>query len=201
MSELVIKGYLKEFAERITKIEETQKKNSRTQDDEQRKEEEKAKAAFEHNKEFETFTASFKAKMELMQKALEKTQRVDDYLATMGGITKEEPSQLPPKFSILEADKFVEVGDPKQHLRQYLNFVKIKGLNEEQVLRAFSLSLAKSTSNWYYTLNVGQTKNLGVLVKFFIDQFSYNTMIDVTLSDVETTHQRENETFSEFLVQ
>jgi hypothetical protein len=30
--------------------------------------------------------------MELMQKALQKTQGVDDYLATIGGITKEEPS-------------------------------------------------------------------------------------------------------------
>jgi hypothetical protein len=92
------------------------------------------------------------------------------------------------------------VGDPKQHLRQYLNFVKIKGLNEQQVLQAFPLSLAGSASNWYYTLNVGQTKNWGELVEIFIDQFSYNTMIDVTLRDLETTRQRENETFSEFLV-
>jgi hypothetical protein len=85
--------------------------------------------------------------MELMQKALQKTQGVDDYLATMGGITKEEPSQLPPKFVILETDRFIGVGDPKQHLRQYLNFVKIKGLNEQQVLQAFPLSLARSASN------------------------------------------------------
>jgi hypothetical protein len=33
-----------------------------------------------------------------------------------------------------------------------------------------------------------------------MDQFSYNTMIDITLRDLETTHQRENETLSEFLV-
>jgi hypothetical protein len=31
-------------------------------------------------------------------------------------------------------------------------------------------------------------------------QFSYNTMIDVTLCDLEMTHQRDNETYSEFLV-
>ena len=31
-------------------------------------------------------------------------------------------------------------------------------------------------------------------------QFSYNTMIDVTLSDLEMTRQIDNETFSEFLV-
>ena len=65
-----------------------------------------------------------------MQKALQKTQGVDDYLATLGGITNETAMQLPPKFSILEANRFTGVGDPKQHLRQYLNFVKIKGLNE-----------------------------------------------------------------------
>ena len=72
--------------------------------------------------------------MELMQRALQKTQGVDDYLATMGGITKEESLQLPPKFSIPKTDRFIGVGDPKQHLRKYLNFVNIKGLNEQQVL-------------------------------------------------------------------
>jgi|UniRef100_A0A2N9FA45 hypothetical protein len=118
----------------------------------------------------------------------------------MGGITKEEVSQLPPKFVIPEIDRFTRVGDPKQHLRQYLNFVKIKGLNEQQVLQAFLLSLAGSASNWYYALNMGQTKNWGELVEIFIDQFSYNTMINVTLCDLETTRQKENETFSEFLV-
>ena len=47
---------------------------------------------------------------------------------------------------------------------------------------------------------MGQTKNWGELVEIFIDQFSYNIMIDVTLRDLETTHQRKNETFSKFLV-
>jgi hypothetical protein len=82
-----------------------------------------------------------------MQKALQKTQGVDDYLVTIGDITKEEPSQLPPNFVIPETDRFNGVGDPKQHLRQYLNFVKIKGLNEQQVLQAFSLSLTGLASN------------------------------------------------------
>ena len=155
MSETVIEGYLKEFAERLTKIEEAQKKNSRTEDEERRNEEDKAKAAFERNKELETFTENFKEEMELMQKALQKIQGVDDYLVTLGDITNETAVQLPPKFSILEANRFTEVGDPKQHLRQYLNFVKIKGLNKQQVLQEFPSSLARSTSNWYYTLNLG----------------------------------------------
>jgi hypothetical protein len=73
MSESVIKGYLKEFAERLAKIEEAQKKNSQIEDEERRNEEEKAKAAFKLNKEFKSFTENFKEKIELMQKALQKT--------------------------------------------------------------------------------------------------------------------------------
>jgi hypothetical protein len=75
MSESVIEGYLREFSERLTKIEEAQKKNSRTEDEERRNEEEKAKAAIERNKEFEAFTESFKEKMELMQKGTPKDPR------------------------------------------------------------------------------------------------------------------------------
>jgi hypothetical protein len=60
MFESVIERYLKEFAERLTKIEDAQKKNFLTEDEERRNEEEKAKAAFKRNKEFESFTKSFK---------------------------------------------------------------------------------------------------------------------------------------------
>uniref|UniRef100_A0A2N9IKX1 Uncharacterized protein n=1 Tax=Fagus sylvatica TaxID=28930 RepID=A0A2N9IKX1_FAGSY len=105
MFESVIEGYLKEFAERPAKIEEAQNKNSRTEDEERRNEEEKAKAAFERNKEFEAFIESFKEKMDIMQKALRKTQVVDDYFTTMGGITKEPALQFPPKFTIPEVDR------------------------------------------------------------------------------------------------
>jgi hypothetical protein len=76
-----------------------------------------------------------------------------------------------------------------------LNFVKIKGLNEQQVLQAFPPSLSEFASNWYYTLNMGQTKNWGDLVNLFLKQFIYNTIIDVTLRDLEKTRQ-----YSESLV-
>jgi hypothetical protein len=72
MSESVIKGYLREFSKRLTKIEEAQKKNSRIEDEERRNEEEKSKAAIERSKEFKVFTKSFKEKMEFKQKALQK---------------------------------------------------------------------------------------------------------------------------------
>ena len=178
---------LKEFTDRLTKIEEAQKRGLWREDEEGRNEKERAKATLECDNELESFTENFKEKMELMQKALQKTQGVDDYLISMGGITNEPAVQLPPKFVRPKTDRFIGICDPKQHLRQYLNFVKIKGLNEQQVLQAFPLSLSGSTLNWYYTLNVGQTKNSAELVDLFLKQFSYNTMIDVTLCGLKTT--------------
>jgi hypothetical protein len=52
MSESIslIKKYLKEFANRLTKIEEAQKKGSRREDEERRNEEERAKVALKRTK-------------------------------------------------------------------------------------------------------------------------------------------------------
>ena len=36
-------------------------------------------------------------------------------------------------------------------------------------------------------------------MKLFVDQFIFNTMIDVTLRDLETTKQRVRETFFEYM--
>ena len=45
----------------------------------------------------------------------------------------------------------------------------------------------------------GSTKVWHELVKLFVDQFIFNTMIDVTLRDLETTKQGVVETFSEYM--
>ena len=84
----------------------------------------------EKNKDYAKFTEEIKGKVDLMQQTLRKNQGFDDYLFSMGGIATELSMQLRPKFSIPEADKYNGSGDPKQHLRQYLSFVKMKGLNE-----------------------------------------------------------------------
>ena len=46
----------------------------------------------------------------------------------MGGIASELVIQLPSKFAIPETDKFTSTEDPKQHLLQYLSFVKMEGI-------------------------------------------------------------------------
>jgi len=75
----------------------------------------------------------------------------------------------------------------------------MKGLDEKQTLHAFPLSLMRGASRWYYSLDPSKTKVWNELVELFVDQFIFNTMIDVTLRDLETAKQGVGETFSEYM--
>ena len=72
----------------------------------------------------------------------------------------------------------------------------MEGLNERQVLYAFPLSLSRIAAEWYYTLDVEKTKVWKELINLFMNQFAYNTMVDVTIKDLEAMQQNNNETFS-----
>ena len=124
---------------------------------------------------------------------------MDDYLYNMGGVRSKASIALPPKFKIFDVEKFNGTRDPKQHIRRYLSIAEMKGLDEKQTLHAFPFSLTGSASRWYYNLDPSKTKVWNELVELFVDQFIFNTMIDVTLRDLETTKQGVGETFFEYM--
>ena len=105
---------------------------------------------------------------------------MDDYVYNMGGISSKTPIALPPKFKIADVEKFDGTRDSKQHVRRYLSIAKMKGLDEKQTKLAFPLSFMDGASRWYYSLDPNKTKVWNKLVEFFMDQFIFNTMIDVT---------------------
>ncbi|KAK9997813.1 hypothetical protein SO802_017416 [Lithocarpus litseifolius] len=100
---------------------------------------------------------------------------------------------------IFDAKKFDGTGDLNQHVRRYISKAEMKGLDEKQTLHAFPLTLTRGVSRWYYSLNPSKTKVWNELVELFMDQFIFNTMIDVTLRDLETTKQGVGETFFEYM--
>ena len=99
---------------------------------------------------------------------------MDDFLYTIGGLGSTTLAPLPSKFKISNIEKFDGSSDSRQHIQRYLGLVGMKGFNEKQALCAFPMS--------------------------FVDQFIFNTMIDMTLRDLGTTKQGFNETFSEFMM-
>ncbi|XP_057986706.1 uncharacterized protein LOC131171253 [Hevea brasiliensis] len=107
---------------------------------------------------------------------------------------------LPEKFKMPDLAKFDGTGDPKTHLRSYLIVMKITGLTKNKVTQFFSMSLEGVASSWYHGLEATVRKDWEELVRRFVQQYSYNTALDVTLRDLETTRQKPNETFSEYLL-
>ena len=197
---------LTRMGRRLTRLEESKFKKPphvEIHDDEEEDEEwnEKDEVEYERNKQFEKLTVetmAMREKMEKMQLVFCKVQGMDDYLYNMGGMSSKAPIILP-KFKISDAKKFNGTGDPKQHVRRYLSIAKMKGLDEKQTLHAFPLLLTGGASRWYYSLDPSKTKVQNELVGLFGDQFIFNTMIDVTLRDLETTKQGVGETFSEYM--
>ena len=124
---------------------------------------------------------------------------MDDYLYNIGGVSLKALIALPPKFKIFNAEKFDGTRDPKQHIRRYISIVEMKRLDEKQTLHAFSLSLTGGASRWYYSLDLSKIKVWNELVELFVDQFIFNSMIDMALRDLETTKQGVGETFSEYM--
>ena len=124
---------------------------------------------------------------------------MDDCLYNMGGISSKTPIALPPKFKISDVEKFDGTVDSKQHVRRYLSIAEMKGLDEKQTLHAFPLPLTRGASRWYYSHDPRKTKVWNELVELFVDQFIFNTMIDVTLRHLQTTKQDAEETFSEYM--
>ena len=142
---------------------------------------ERDKANYKRNKQFEKLTAdtmAMKEKMDKMQLAFRKAQGMDDCLYNIGGTSSQTPIALPPKFKIFDAENFDGTGHPKQHVRRYLSIAEMKRLGDK-TLHAFPLSLIGRSSKWYYSLDPSKTKVWNELVELFVDQFIFNTMIDV----------------------
>ncbi|KAJ9180871.1 hypothetical protein P3X46_009064 [Hevea brasiliensis] len=96
--------------------------------------------------------------------------------------------------------KFDGTGDPKTHISSYLIVMKTTGLTKNQVTQFFSMSLEGVASSWYHGLEATVRKEWKELVERFVQQYYYNTALDVTLRDLETTKQKRNETCSEYLL-
>ena len=128
---------------------------------------ERDKAEYERNKQFEKLVVdivAMKEKMDKMQLAFRKARGMRDCLYNMGGVGSKTPIALPSKFKISDVEKFNGTGDPKQHVRRYLSIVEMKGLDEKKSLHAFLLSLMGVTSKWYYSLDPTNTKVWNELV-------------------------------------
>ena len=110
---------------------------------------------------------------------------------------KDEP--LPDDFKLPNFAKFNGTGDPRVHLRQYATFMAATKLTESQIVQFFFTSLEEGPRAWFFDLEDEIKSDWLLLTQKFIKQYEYNTQLDITRRDLETTKQKPGESFSDYV--
>src|SRR5256884_3769214 len=111
----------------------------------------------------------------------------------------EDTSGRGPAERLHEPSKFDGDGDPVVHLNQYALISKLNRLPADFMLEWFSTSLQGAALQWYHTLEKSKKSSWRELSKAFLGQFSFNTMMNVGLRELENTTQGPNESFPDYL--
>lgn len=99
------------------------------------------------------------------------------------------PHLVTPKF-----DKYRDKGDPKAHIREfYIACIEV-AREESYLMRLFWKILGGQAMEWFSKLSLG-IKSCGELGEAFIQHFSYNIEIDVSVATLCNTKQKEGESF------
>ena len=137
-------------------------------------------------------------KVEALERTLKGIRRADDRVdvRTLSLFPK---ARIPLQFKMPELEKFDGTGCPKTHLKMYVRAMHPRGANDELLAQMFHESLVSSALKWFLALEESRTKTWEDVCNEFTNHYKYNTEVDVTRRDLETTKQAVNETFSSFI--
>src|SRR5256884_3079950 len=121
----------------------------------------------------------------------EKGYDLEEYTGDTSGRGPTEKLHKPAKF---DGD-----GDPVVHLNQYALIAKLNRLSPQFMLDWFSTSLQGPALIWYHSLDRSKKSSWVELSKAFLDHFSFNTAMNVGLRELETTVQKRDEPFIDYL--
>ena len=78
--------------------------------------------------------------------------RVVEATEVWDGFDSAPITPLPPKFRMLDMERYTGRGCPRTHLRIYSQLMRGMGLDEAQLIMLFPLSLSSVTQSWFATL-------------------------------------------------
>ena len=82
-------------------------------------------------------------------------------------------------------ERYSGVGCPRIHLKVYSTLMRAHGLDESQVIMLFPMSLSGIAQKWYVSLDISRRRTWDDLTQEFLQQFSFNTVIDVSQRELE----------------
>ena len=102
-------------------------------------------------------------------------------------------ASLPTKFRMPEIERYTGIGCPRIHLRLYSTVMRAHGLDEAQMIMLFPMFLSGAAQRWFTSLDVSRRRTWDDLAQEFLQQFAFNTVIDVSLRELEALRQRPDE--------
>ena len=137
-------------------------------------------------------------KLSKLEKLFKKSQGVKAIPDIEDGYT-DVAVTLPDRFKMPQIDRFDGSGDPMVHLRLFSDILRPMGLTRPQKLSLFGRTLSGVAAIWYAKLEDEVKRSWDEMAEAFVAQYSYNTQIEITTRDLETTRQEPKETFSDFV--
>ena len=94
-------------------------------------------------------------------------------------------ASLPAKFKMLDIERYTGIGCPRIHLRLYSTVMRAHGLDKPQMITLFPLSLSGASQPWFASLESSRRRTWDDLAQEFLQQFSFNTVVDVSRRELE----------------
>ena len=105
---------------------------------------------------------------------------------------------IPPKFKVLDFDKYKETTCPKNHLKMYCRKIGAYLRDEEILMHFFQESLVGAAITWYTTLEVSQIRSWKDLMVAFIRKYQYNTDMAFDRTQLQNMYKKKHESFKEY---
>ncbi|RVW61582.1 hypothetical protein CK203_066295 [Vitis vinifera] len=87
-------------------------------------------------------------------------------------------------------ERYTSIGYPRIHLRLYSTVMRAHGLDESQMITLFPLSLSGAAQCWFTSLESSQSRTWDDLAQEFLQQFSFNTVVNVSRRELKALRQR-----------
>ena len=105
---------------------------------------------------------------------------------------------IPPKFKVLDFDKYNGTTCPKNHLKMYYRKMGAYSRDEKLLIHVFQESLVGATITWYTKLEASQIRSWKDLMAAFIRQYQYNTDMAPDRTQLQNMCKKEHESFKEY---
>ena len=102
------------------------------------------------------------------------------------------------EFRMPDIERYIGIGCPRIHLQLYSAVMRRHRLDEAQMIMLFPLTLSGAAQRWFASLDPSRRRTWADLGQEFIRQYSFNTVVDVSLRELEALRQRPNESVTSF---